>query len=308
MSVAVKQVLKFLDATNIKYSFSGSVDITVTKFSSYNNLEDNCISWIKDQTSYKKEKTSGVSHFLLIIKSDLDIDHFEGKVAVIKCENPKEVFFSILKEFFPQKTYGTYISKTSVVETELIGENVYIGHNTFIGKDVEIGNNVVIENGVSIEGKVIIGYNTKIHSGVVIGSDGFGYYQDALGKNMKVPHYGGVKIGQDAEIGANSCIDRGTLEDTIIGNNVKIDNLCHISHNCVIKDNSTIIALSMLGGSVTLESNSYIAPGALIMNQLNISKNSMVGMGAVVIKDVKANKIVVGVPARVIGDRNKREF
>jgi len=115
-----------------------------------------------------------------------------------------------------------------------------------------------------------------------------------------VPHYGGVVIGQNVEIGANTCIDRGTLDDTIIGNNVKIDNLCHIGHNCIIKDNSSIVALSMLGGSAIIEENSYIAPGVMIKNQLKIGENSLIGIGAVVIKDVEKNKVVAGVPAKVI--------
>lgn len=163
-----------------------------------------------------------------------------------------------------------------------------------------IGDNVVIKNNVSIEGKVIIGNNTIIHSGVVIGTDGFGYYQNEEGKNIKVPHYGGVVIGEYVEIGANTCIDRGTLDDTVIGNYVKIDNLCHIGHNCVIEDNSSIVALSMLGGSAEISKNSYIAPGVMIKNQLKIGENSLIGMGAVVTKDVEKNKVVAGVPAKVI--------
>lgn len=192
------------------------------------------------------------------------------------------------------------MSPNSVVETNSIGKNVYIGHNCYIGKDVVIGDNVVIKNNVSIEGKVIIGNNAIIHSGVVIGSDGYGYYQDKEGRNIKVPHFGGVIIGENVEIGANTCIDRGTLDNTVIGNNVKIDNLCHIAHNVVIKDNCSVIALSMLGGSVVLEKDSYIAPGAIIKNQLKIGEKSLVGLGAVVIKDVEKNKVVAGVPAKVI--------
>jgi len=83
---------------------------------------------------------------------------------------------------------------------------------------------------------------------------------------------------------------------------VKIDNLCHIAHNVVIKENCNVIALSMLAGSVILEKNAYIAPGALVKNQLTIGENSLVGLGAVVIKNVEANKVVAGVPAKVIKD------
>lgn len=146
--------------------------------------------------------------------------------------------------------------------------------------------------------KVKIGCNTIIHSGVVIGTDGFGYFDNEDGLHEKVEHFGGVSIGDNVEIGANTCIDRGTLDDTYIGNNVKIDNLCHIAHNVTIEENSMVIALSMLGGSSTLKKNVYIAPGVMVMNQVTIGERSLAGMGAVVIKDVQNNKVVIGVPAK----------
>jgi UDP-3-O-[3-hydroxymyristoyl] glucosamine N-acyltransferase len=208
-----------------------------------------------------------------------------------------------MSKFFKSEQYNSFISPNSVIETIDFGKNVYIGHNCYIDKNVSIGDNVVIKNNVTIEGKVKIGNNTTIFSGVVIGSDGFGYYQDNNGINTKVSHYGGVIIGDNVEIGANTCIDRGTLDDTIIENNVKIDNLCHIAHNVIIRENSLVIALSMLGGSSVLERNSYVAPGVMVMNQLTVGENSLVGMGAVVIKNVEKNKIVAGVPAKVIKEK-----
>ncbi len=301
MIIELKQILDYLDQSYIKYKFIGKDNIRINGYSSFGNLKSNSISWVKDQLNYKDENLSELENILLIIKSDIAIkEKNKEDSAFVLCEDPKEAFFSILNEFFPQEKYGNYVSPSSIVEGNLVEQNIYIGHNSYIGKEVTIGNNVIIKNNVSIEGKVKIGENAIIHSGVVIGSDGFGYYQNIEGKNIKVPHYGGVIIGNDVEIGANTCIDRGTLDDTVIGNNVKIDNLCHIGHNCIIGDNSSIIALSMLGGSVILEKNSYIAPGAMIKNQIKIGQNSLVGMGSVVIKNVEQNKVVAGVPAKVL--------
>ena len=301
MEININSILNYLKESDLKYDYYGKDDFFINKYASLNNIKDNSITWIKNKSYFKEELFNGVKNVLLVVDSDINMDEIENKdIGFIICQNPKEVFFSILDEFFKQDKFEDFISPNSVIKTKNIGQNVYIGHNCYIDKNVKIGDNVVIKNNVSIEGKVEIGNNTIIHSGVVIGTDGFGYFKNNEGKNIKVPHYGGVIIGNDVEIGANTCIDRGTLDDTLIGDNVKIDNLCHIAHNVVIKDNCSIIALSMLGGSVVLEQNAYIAPGASVMNQLTIGENSLVGMGAVVTKDVEKNKVVAGVPAKVI--------
>ena len=189
------------------------------------------------------------------------------------------------------------------METRQIGKNVSIGHHCFIGRDVIIKDNVTIKNNVTIECPALIGEGSFISSGVVIGTDGFGYFKDQDGNYKNVPHLGGVKIGKKVVIGANACINRGTIEDTIIGDNVKIANLCNISHNVKIENNVIIITLSMIGGSAIVEKDSYIAPGSMIKNQAIIGKNAFVGMGAVVLNNVPNDKIVVGVPAEVLRER-----
>jgi UDP-3-O-[3-hydroxymyristoyl] glucosamine N-acyltransferase len=115
-----------------------------------------------------------------------------------------------------------------------------------------------------------------------------------------VPDYGGVSIGNRVEIGANTCVDRGTLNDTILEDDVKIDNLVHIAHNAIIKKRAYIIAGSIIQGSVTICEDAYIAPGAIIMNQKTVGRNSLIGMGAVVNKDVTENIVVTGYPAKEI--------
>lgn len=300
MTIKLNEILDHLDQIGVKYKFEGNENLTVNRYASNSNIGDNCVSWVKNQINYKEGILSGLKDVLLITEPSLVIcEDIKGN-GLIMCENSKEAFFSIINAFFPQDIYNSFISPNSVVETTTIGKDIYIGHNCYIGKNVTIDDNVVIKHNVTIEGTVKIGKNTIIHSGVVIGSHGFGYYQNSEGKNIKVPQFGGVIIGQDVEIGANTCIDKGTIDNTVIGNNVKIDKLCVIGHNSVLKDNSSMVATSVLLGSVTLEENSYIAPAALIKNQLHIGKNSLVGMGAVVIEDVDDNNVVAGVPAKVI--------
>jgi len=145
---------------------------------------------------------------------------------------------------------------------------------------------------VSIGERVIIGPNCSI------GFDGFGFDKNKEGIYERFPHVGKVVIGDDVEIGSNTCIDRGALGDTIIGDGTKIDNLVHIAHNVRIGKNCHIVALTCIGGSVTVEDNVYIGIGPSIRNQIKIGEGATIGMGAVVVKDVKSGVTVIGNPAR----------
>ena len=173
---------------------------------------------------------------------------------------------------------------------------------------MEIGDNVFIENNVIIDNKVCIGENTIIHSGVVIGKEGFGYFKNDDGISIKVPHFGGVEIGHDVEIGANTCIDRGTLDDTIIGDYVKIDNLCHIAHNVIIGKRTKITAMSLLAGSSELGDECYLAPGVIVKNQVKIGARCIIGMGAMVLKDVEDQKVIVGSPGKVLREATMEDL
>lgn len=296
--INIKEIISFLESSKMKFEYCGSRDLNIRCFSTLENVKSHNIIWIKNPNKVKVAEFEK-SQDLLIVTNKSNEYNLEQSNYIF-CENTKEVFFRILDRFFNAKQEKTNISSKAVIESNCIGKNVYIGHNTYIGSDVEIGNNVKIRNNVSIEGKVIIGNGTSIFSGVVIGSDGYGYFQNSEGKNIKVPHFGGVIIGENVEIGANTCVDRGTLGDTVIGNNVKIDNLCHVAHNVIIEENVSVIALSMIAGSVVLKKNSYIAPSASIRNQLVIGENSLVGLGAVVVKNVEDNVVVAGIPAKII--------
>lgn len=296
MSIPISKLLCALKEMNLPVEYYGKSDAFINGFSSLKNIRSNSLIWIKDWEKYNLENIDAKLNLVVIANMPIGLDEIAG-YNIIRCESPKAAFFGLLNHFFSQKTQPS-IAASSVIETSAIGRNVGIGHNCFIGANVEIGDDVVIEHNVTISCKVKIGCNTIIHSGVVIGTDGFGYFDNEDGLHEKVEHFGGVSIGDNVEIGANTCIDRGTLDDTYIGNNVKIDNLCHIAHNVTIEENSMVIALSMLGGSSTLKKNVYIAPGVMVMNQVTIGERSLAGMGAVVIKDVQNNKVVIGVPAK----------
>ena len=166
---------------------------------------------------------------------------------------------------------------------------------------MNIGDNTRISDNVVIKGKTEIGKRCVIQSFVVIGEDGFGYYEECGYKKKMIKHYGGVIIGDEVFIGAHTNIARGTIDDTVISDGVKIAPSTHIGHNGYIGEDSVVIC-SQLYGSVKLERDVYVV-GSIIKNQTTVQEHSMVGMGTIVTKNIEKNKLVVGVPAKVIRER-----
>ena len=292
--VLIKDVLAFLQDGNYQVDYNGDLSLIIHNYSDLSRIQNNSIVWIKN----KKYLTPEVLEIIrrkqnVIIVCPWKLE--ETKNCLIT-ESPKEVYFSILKHFFVEKR-TPFISSRAVVETDTIGKNVSIGPGCYICKDVIINDDVVLHANVVIECPCKIGKGTEIFSGAIIGADGFGYYYHE-GVPERVPHFGGVIIGDCVDIGANSCIDRGCLGDTIIGNNVKIDRLCHIAHNVIIGNNTLITGGSSVSGSTIIGENVYIAPCSVILNQLSIKDNAYIGMGSVVIRNVKQGEKVFGNPAR----------
>lgn len=149
-----------------------------------------------------------------------------------------------------------------------------------------------------VEAKVFIGNNCNIDPTAVLGRDGFGYEPDENGELVFFPHFGHVIIGNNVDIGANTCIDRGTINDTIIEDGAKIDNLVHIGHNCCIGKNVSITPGVVLGGSVTVGDGTFIGMNATIKEHLKIGKDCIIGMGAVILQNVGDGETWFGNPGR----------
>lgn len=172
------------------------------------------------------------------------------------------------------------IAKNTTIEADVVlGPHCIIGENTKIGANSRLWANVTLYRNAQI------GQRTIIHSGVIIGADGFGFAQDK-GKWHKVPQLGGVRIGDDVEIGANTTIDRGALGDTIIENGVKLDNQIQIAHNVRIGANTIIAGCVGIAGSAHIGKNCLIGGGALIAGHLEIADGVIIMGGSGVDKSI----------------------
>jgi UDP-3-O-[3-hydroxymyristoyl] glucosamine N-acyltransferase len=227
----------------------------------------------------------------------------KGK-AFLFHDNPKSILIDYCRKFlgYENANSNTEIHPTAVIEPgAVLGNCVKLGAHVFVDATSAIGNNCTVLANTVISNSSV-GNNVKIGSNNTIGGYGFGYNKLDSGEIELFPHYGRVVIKDNVEIGNNTCIDRGSLSDTIIETGVKIDNLVHIAHNVVIGENTLIIACSMIAGSVVIGANSWVAPAGTIRNAVKLGKNSTVGLGSVVTKNVADNETVIGNPAMSMKD------
>ena len=219
----------------------------------------------------------------------LKFNYIKSNYSVIKVENPRLSFSKIIDNFFNQKKNNVIQKSVLFGENCKIGSNVGIGHNTVIGKNVVIGNNTIINNNVVIDENTKIGADCYIKSGCVIGEDGFGFTTAKDQVPYRFIHLGSVEIGNNVEIGASSVIARGALDSTVIKNDVKIDDLVFIAHNCIIGSKTIITAHAELSGSVIIGENCWIGPNSSIIQKIKIGNNVVIGIGAIIRSDIGDN-------------------
>jgi len=184
-----------------------------------------------------------------------------------------------------------------------IGNNVKLYPQVYIGDDVSIGDNTVIFSGAKIYSKSVIGRNCVIHAGAVIGSDGFGFAPQPDGSYEAIPQVGNVVLEDGVNVGANTTIDCGTMESTVIKAGAKLDNLIQVAHNVVIGENTAIAAQAGISGSAKIGKNCIIAGQAGITGHLEIADQVTIGAQAGIPKSIKTpGSVVLGSPAFEIRD------
>ena len=251
-----------------------------------------------------------------VVNEDISIEPGENK-AFIKVKNADLAMSQVLELFAPPPPFfkndihpTAIIDETASIENGVkIGAGCYIGPNTRIGEnsviypnvtildDCTIGKNTVIWSGTVIRERCHLGNKCIIHPNATIGADGFGFRPDPEKGLVKVPQIGNVIIGNDVEIGANSCVDRGKFSSTVIGDGCKIDNLVQIGHNSKLGRFCIMAGNSGLAGSVTLGNGVIIGGSASIKDHTKIGDGAIVGAGSGVTGDVEAGKTMLGYPA-----------
>ena len=243
---------------------------------------------------------------------------FPGGRTLIRVDDPRGSFAAVLGLLYPPPAVIPGIHPTSVIapdaeiaSTAAIGPHATIGAGTRIGERTSIGAGCAIGAGVrlgadcrlhprvTIYDDVSIGDRALLHSGCVLGADGFGFVRGPNGY-QKFPQIGRVEIGDDVEIGANSCVDRAALGVTRIGDGVKLDNMVHIGHNCSIGRHVVIAAQTGLSGGVVVEDYAVIGGQVGIGDKARIESGAVLGSGCGILtsKIVRKGQVVWGTPAR----------
>ena len=296
--IKLEDIIEFLD-TNVKQVFGNPENIFITNLNSSNNVDKHTLDWINPVKENKQSLALNTKARVIIVSKDVNYTSElkkQGKILIV-VDNPKLTIARIGSNFFAKKIKPG-IHPSAVIHPEAnLGYNVFIGPNCTIG-NCSIGNNVIIHSNTVISDNCIIGNNVIIKAGVILGFDGFGYERDEKNNLIKFPQLGKLIINDQVEIGSNTCIDKGSLSDTIIGFNTKINNLCHIAHNVVIGNNVVITAHVNISGSTTIEDDVWIAPNASLRGHQKIGTGATIGTGAVVTKDVPKGETWIGNPAK----------
>lgn len=208
---------------------------------------------------------------------------------------------SLMSLVYPSARLGkkVYVGSFSYIGRKCrIGDGTRIYQNVYVGDGTTIGKGCIIYPGVRIYPGMVIGDRVILHANCVIGSDGFGNAPQPDGTWEKIEHLGNVIIGNDVEIGANTTVDRAEMESTVIGNGVKIDNLCQIAHNVQIGDNTVMAAQVGIAGSTKIGKNCIIAGQVGIVGHLTIADGTTIAAQAGVIGNVKkSGQKIFGTPA-----------
>lgn len=274
-----------------------------TSFVSFDNAlpifsaNERSIVWLSDDRKDGRELIVNTPARTVVLsdRADVDKEQLRDKCFVI-VENPKLVFQRIVGEFFQNRRLDGIHVNAFLHKEAHISSNAYVGAYTYVGR-CDIGRNVTIHSNCSIYDGVVIGDDVVIHSGTVIGSVGFGLTRNELQELENFPHIGGVIIGSNVEIGANACIDRGALGDTVIGFGSKIDNLVHIAHNVQIGKHTAIVANCLIAGSSKIGDYCWLGPSVTVRDRITIGDRTKIGMGAVVTRSVGEDQTWMGSPA-----------
>jgi len=286
----------------------GDGDVRISRISSLASAQRGDLSFLAD-SKYRSLLDKTDASALLLSPQERDLTSLPRIVT----DNPYAYFARVSALLNPPATTQVGVDASAVVDaSSTLPASVSIGANAVIGRDVKLGENVVIGPGciigdgvaigagswlyanVTIYHGCVMGKNCLLHAGTVIGADGFGYAEDN-GTWVKIPQIGRVIIGDDVEIGANTTVDRGALDDTVIEDGVKLDNLIMVAHNCHIGAHTVIAGCTGIAGSAKIGRHCKIGGAAMIHGHLEIADGVTVSGGTFISRSVHAKDVYTSV-------------
>ena len=290
MEFTAKQIADFIGGR-----VEGNENAVVNTFAKIEEGKEGAITFLSNPkyTQYIYETKASI----VLINEDVELEH-PVSATLIRVKNAYECVAKLMQMYaatIPQKK--GIDSLAFVSQSAQIGKDVYIGPFACIGDNVKIGDGSRIYPHVTIYDGCQIGNNVTIHAGSVIGADGFGFAPNQEGYE-KIPQLGIVIIEDDVEIGANTCVDRSTMGQTIIHKGVKLDNLIQVAHNCEIGENTVMSAQVGMAGSTKIGAWCMVGGQAGFSGHITIADKTFVGAQSGVISNTKGNgEQLIGAPA-----------
>ncbi len=307
-ALTVAQIAELLDG-----QVEGNSERLITGADALENATPNDLSFVANQKAVQAAPSSGAG-CLLVAPSFAQT----GKWSLVRVANPRAAFATAVSALYRTPKPPASIHPTAIIaqsasissdcfvgahvtigEHTKIGSGSYIGNGCVIGDDVTIADNTTLYANVTLYDGVRVGARVILHSGCVLGAHGFGF--TLINDHYeKFPQVGAVEIGDDVEIGANSCVDRAALGVTRIGEGTKLDNLVHVAHNCVIGRHVVVAAQTGFSGSVVVGDYAVIGGQAGIGEKVTIESKAIVGgkSGILPSQRIEAGEPVWGIPAR----------
>lgn len=290
MQFTAKQIADFIGGR-----VEGNENATVSTFAKIEEGKEGSITFLSNPkyTPYIYETKASI----VLINEDVQLEK-PVSATLIRVKNAYECVAKLLQMYAASLPKKTGIHPLAFVsESAQIGKDVYIGPFTFVGEGVKIGDGSIINPNVTIYDGCQIGKNVTIHAGSVIGADGFGFAPNTEGYE-KIPQLGIVIIEDNVEIGANTCVDRSTMGQTVIHKGVKLDNLIQVAHNCEIGENTVMSAQVGMAGSTKIGAWCMVGGQAGFAGHIHVADKTMVGAQCGVINNTKGNgENLIGSPA-----------
>ena len=261
---------------------AGDPQVLIRQVGSLGSAGEGQIAFLANP-KYRSELTATRASAVIL---DLEAESLTALPRIV-CDNPYAYFARLSQLFNPLTVQAPGVHPSaSVAPSARFGARVSVGAGCAIGEGVVIGDDSCLYPRVVVYPGCRIGARAIVHAGAVIGADGFGIARDD-GRWLKIPQIGGVAIGNDVEIGANTTIDRGALDDTVIGDGVKLDNQVQIGHNCRIGAHTAMAGCAAVAGSAAIGSRCSIGAGALILGHLSICDDVSVSADTVISRSIR---------------------